>query len=686
MTTKPTLFLCSCDNSQKIDAKAIAQALGLEGVPPVYEQLCRSQIEALSSAAASGAPATICCTQESPILLEAWLEANADAEAPAFVNLRENAGWSDDGPKAAAKMAALITEAQVDVPGTTVISMQSNGRTLIVGDNDSALNAAKRLAPHLDVTILLTKADDVLPPALGDVPIFAGTIARAQGTLGNFTLNVDGLRALDPTARDSVRFDAPAGETDTLDADIVIDLRATPALFPAPEKRDGYLRAAPSDPAAVERTLFDALNLVGEFEKPRYVSHAAALCAHSRNGIVACNRCESVCPTSAITPDGDHMVIDPYICAGCGECASVCPTGANRYQYPSVGGVMLRAQALLDGYHEAGATAPVVLISDATYGQEAISMMARFGRGLPARVLPLTLNTITSVGLDTLLSLMAHGASRTILLANPAQADELDALSEQVGYANAVLDGLGYGADRVTIADDADPTAVEAMLWALPTDAATAAGKFTVAGDKRETLSLALAQLHAHAPAPQDRINLPQGAPFGAVQVDDNACTLCLSCTSACPTAALKDNPERPELRFRESACVQCGLCQKTCPEKAITLVPGIDFTAAPRNFAVLKSEEPFECIRCSKPFGTKASIERMAEKLKDHAMFSGPGGLDKLKMCENCRVEAVTMPGAEAESDPMAHGTRPQTRTTEDYLREREREKAAQGDPKKLN
>jgi len=114
---------------------------------------------------------------------------------------------------------------------------------------------------------------------------------------------------------------------------------------------------------------------------------------------------------------------------------------------------------------------------------------------------------------------------------------------------------------------------------------------------------------------------------------------------------------------------VQCGLCQKTCPEKAITLAPSIDFSGAARNFSVLKTEEPFECIRCAKPFGTKASIERMVEKLKDHAMFSGPGGMDKLKMCENCRVEAMS----EEQPDPFAQGAWPVTRTTEDYLPERE-------------
>ncbi|MCK5576155.1 MAG: 4Fe-4S binding protein, partial [Sphingomonadales bacterium] len=342
--------------------------------------------------------------------MEAWAETNEDAPVPTFVNIRENAGWSDEGPKAASKMAALIAEAQIDVAGATIVSMNSDGRTIILGQDDAALEAAKRLAQHLDVTVVLTKTDDVLPPNLGEVPVYAGTITQASGHLGNFAVTVKGLSTLDPSSRGSALFSGAGSDADNLDADILIDLRNEPALFPAPEKRDGYLRADTTNPAAVERALSDALSLVGEFEKPRYVKHAAPTCAHSRNGIVACTRCIDVCPTSAIQPDGEHVAIDPYICAGCGECSSVCPTGANSYQYPSVPGIMARAQSLISTFNKAGGTAPALLLSDASYGADAVTMMARYGRGLPARVLPFTVNTITSVGLDTLLGLVAYGA------------------------------------------------------------------------------------------------------------------------------------------------------------------------------------------------------------------------------------------------------------------------------------
>ena len=114
---------------------------------------------------------------------------------------------------------------------------------------------------------------------------------------------------------------------------------------------------------------------------------------------------------------------------------------------------------------------------------------------------------------------------------------------------------------------------------------------------------------------------------------------------------------------------MQCGLCRNTCPENVITLAPRLSFLDAARTPQVIKEEEPFECIRCGKAFGAKSSIEAMVEKLKDHPMFQEKGGTERLRMCDDCRIFAL----AEEDEHPMAGAARPKTRTTDDYLRERE-------------
>jgi ferredoxin len=116
---------------------------------------------------------------------------------------------------------------------------------------------------------------------------------------------------------------------------------------------------------------------------------------------------------------------------------------------------------------------------------------------------------------------------------------------------------------------------------------------------------------------------------------------------------------------------VQCGLCKATCPEKVITLTPRLDFRAAITATRVLKEEAPFHCIRCGKPFGVKSTIERVIAKLEGkHWMYQNAASrLEVIKMCEDCRVAAVTEEGF----DPYGAPARPKPRTTDDYLRERE-------------
>jgi len=211
-------------------------------------------------------------------------------------------------------------------------------------------------------------------------------------------------------------------------------------------------------------------------------------------------------------------------------------------------------------------------------------------------------------------------------------------------------------------------------LYALEAvDGVAKPATFAAVGQKREVMRLALRELHAAAPKPVDIVALPDGAPFGTIEVKAEGCTLCLSCVSACPTGALSDDPERPMLRYAEDACVQCGLCKSTCPEKVISLKPQIDFRAATASSRVIKQEDPFHCIRCGKPFGVKSSVERVAAKLEGkHWMYKdSKRRLDVVKMCADCRVNMM----AEESFDPFGTPPRPRLRTTDDYLRERKDE-----------
>jgi ferredoxin len=140
------------------------------------------------------------------------------------------------------------------------------------------------------------------------------------------------------------------------------------------------------------------------------------------------------------------------------------------------------------------------------------------------------------------------------------------------------------------------------------------------------------------APAQPEQIALPSGSPFGTLTINASRCTLCKACIGACPSSALLDAEDAPKLRFIERNCVQCGLCETTCPEQAITLVPRLLVTPAARQPVTLNEAEPFHCVRCGTPFGTRQMIDVMTGRLSTHSMFSG-AALRRIQMCADCRV-----------------------------------------------
>lgn len=665
-----TIVLCSCEGTMAPDGERIAAACKgakVEGA----SQLCRAEIDRFRAIAAKSDGLIVGCTQEAA-LFEETLEDDQRTIPVTYANIRETAGWSSEASAAGPKMAALIAAAIETAEPVPVVTLESEGVALILGRDQIAIEAAEKLKDRLDVTVLLAASDGIVPPRRTTYPVRAGRVQTAKGHLGQFELTIDGFAEPAPSSRGAYVFGAKRnGAVST--CDIVLDLTGAPALFPAPDLRPGYVRADPANAVAVAEAVFTAADLVGTFDKQRFIEFRANLCAHSRSKKTGCTRCLELCPTGAISPGGDAVVIDAAVCAGCGACAAVCPTGAAEYAVPHADALLRKLRTLITTYRQARGANAVVLLHDGDHGAALIDAAARFSDGLPANVLPLEVNEVTQVGLEALAAAFAYGAAGVRLLLRGKPKHDIEGIRRTLGVAEIALSALGYGSGGVGTIETDDPDTLIASLRApLTTTPSATPASFAATGAKRNLLNLAMRELHRAAPAPVDIVPLPVGAPFGGLNINVEGCTLCLSCVAACPTQALSDDPERPTLKYKEDACVQCGLCAATCPEKVISLEPRLNFPAFNAAPIIVKEEEPYHCIACGKPFGTKSTVEKIAAKLEGkHWMFSGAmqKRIDVIRMCENCRVEAVTNEGF----DPYGAPKRPAPRTTEDYIRERE-------------
>ncbi len=590
------VLVCDCTGTMPLDGKALRKACSAAVGTDVGEVepatiLCRTQIGIFEDALKSGRELVVACTQEAPCFAETRAETGLDNDIR-FVNIRERAGWSEEAGRAMPKIAALLAEAAIDIPPPPVVTMRSQGAALVYGRDEMAIEAARRLGERLDCTILLVKPASVAPARVTDVPIFKGTIVRASGHIGAFQIVVDDYAPSVPSARGQLGFELARDGVATT-CDVILDLTGGAPLFRSSDRRDGYFRPDPKDIASVERAIFEIAELVGDFEKPKYVTHHPEICAYRRGADTGCTRCLDICPVGAVAPAGDKVEFDAFVCAGCGACTSVCPTGAAAFTVPETGVLLARLRVLLSAYRLAGGERPLLLVHDARHGEEMIDLIARHGRGLPANVLPFAVGEITQIGLDLLVSAFANGASLVRFLADPGRRDEHAGLAGQIGLAQSCLAGLGYGEGRVALIDSGDPEAVEAELYGTRPPEAPTIGNAPVTGGKRGTTMQALRHLHSVAPAPVDVLPTAKGSPFGTVSVDPASCTVCFSCTVACPTAALRASACGKSLHLIADDCIQCGLCRTACPESAIELVPQIDFTPEAASARVVISRAP---------------------------------------------------------------------------------------------
>jgi ferredoxin len=511
------------------------------------------------------------------------------------------------------------------------VTFRSSGHLLIIGEQDRARAMAAQLAGRLRCTLILhspAEVEDPGPrkklPTVEGVRMLQGTSVEVTGYLGAFEVTFcDSAGAEHPEQRRLER------------GDLVLDL-TTPPRLRHELSPPGY-HAPGEDPDALQRALEELPDLVGEFEKPRFVHYDPSGCAHGNARVRGCRKCIEVCPAGAISSGKSAIEINHHLCRGCSICATACPTAAITESSTATRDRVQDVAADLRHHCASYAASPSVLLHDRDMDADELACL----QSAPLPLVNVRLEQIGSIGMDMWFALFAGGASHVLLWSKPATPlSVLRELELQRSHAATILAGMGYEPQRLQFIGGNEKVGyLTHLLETLKPEPEIPPTSFADLSGKRAVIRRAVQHLCEQAASRLPMVVLPEGAPFGAIEVDPSRCTLCMACAGVCPVSAISGSDTGHQLRFFESECVQCGLCRQACPEQAIRLVPRMRYRVEADGL-LLHQEEPFQCVCCGAPFTTRKMVDRLTEKLTGHWMFQDDAARRRLQMCKQCRLQ----------------------------------------------
>lgn len=506
------------------------------------------------------------------------------------------------------------------------VSYESRGNLVIIGPTRIIVDVAEQFTDLNSITLVSTESENQAHESARTV-YFAKELS-VKGFLGAFDIEcvVNGEKVnLAKVTIGATAFD------------LVLDMKLDSVMseqVPVP----GYYPVGRGYPTLAQ-VLDELPGLVGTFDKPKYFRLNPDLCAHSSRGVKGCERCVDACPAGALTSEGSdqtghHIQINPYLCQGVGTCSTACPTEAISYALPEAEKTQNFSARLLANYRKEGGETPIIAFCSDRH--ENFNVMAL--KTMPDHVIPVVLDEILSVGIDTWFSALVNGAAQVLFIASRRMPETIQrVLTQEVEIAQAFLTQLGLEPERVQV------VYMEALndMMLIDTPLSIIDGQLT--GNKRERLMGALDHLAVSSIEITEIQAMPSHAPYGTVNCETKDCTLCMSCVAVCPTRALHSDPDSPTLKFIEQDCVQCGLCVNACPEKALSMKVQMNWNKEQRQETqIMHKEDAACCLTCGKPFAPASMIEMLRVKLQGNPHFSDEASINRLYMCEDCRVKDI--------------------------------------------
>ncbi|PHO09875.1 4Fe-4S ferredoxin [Malaciobacter canalis] len=360
---------------------------------------------------------------------------------------------------------------------------------------------------------------------------------------------------------------------------------------------------------------------IEEYEYKKFTTYDANICQYHERREEICGRCEDVCPTTAIIKidDKKHLEFSQIDCHGCGGCISICPSGALDY-------APIPRDSIYEIAKEYRGYIPLIVPDKMNISELNID--------LKENILPFKIEGEKFLHETSFLTILQESGSQLVFYT--------DFLSKGSKDAIRILNEIytkKYGKKAIYVAMNE-----EELSQALEEVDFIEDSQFSYNQEderKREIFAVRLSALVG-----QDDLGVVktgENVHYAKVNINEDNCTLCLSCVGACNVDALKAYPEDNTLRLNPSICTGCGYCELTCPEKDCLTIEQdvIELNSSWFLERVVAKDELFACVECGKEFATKKAVEKIANMMAP-IFASDPNKQRTLYCCETCKPKVM--------------------------------------------
>ena len=360
---------------------------------------------------------------------------------------------------------------------------------------------------------------------------------------------------------------------------------------------------------------------IENYEYKKFTTYDSSICQYHERREEICSKCEEVCPTTAIVKvdEQKHLIFSQIDCHGCGGCISVCPSGAVDY-------APTNREALFELSKQFKDTIPLVIPEKMALEDLDVD--------LKENILPFTIEGEKFLHEASFLTLLQESGSSLIFYS--------DFLSKGSKDAIQILNDIylkKYNKKAIYIAMDK-----EELIAALEEVDFVENSRYTfnqVNIKKRETFAFRL----KHIVGDDDLgiVKTGEHVHYGKIKVNEDNCTLCLSCVGACNVDALVANVHDNSLRLNASVCTSCGYCIASCPEKDCMTIEEDIIELKPAWFAeeTLAKDTLFGCVECGKEYATTKSVLKIAAMMAP-LFAADPVKERTLYCCADCKPKIM--------------------------------------------